>query len=324
MIDTTRGSFQSFATLRHAYLKAHDDRPLVGKYFREGGWVPTKLHISELGKCPRQQMLRIKGTKPKPRSQSKEANDALMFWQGNMIHALTVGACEWAEILSSYEEPLPDLPELWRGHYDLIWWSGEEKVLWDGKTVRPNAFDYWYEWPKPEVTAQIRGYLAHLPGVGHGEVEYIDRGGSNTPQVFPIARHNGSVFETMVQLEGWYHMLLESPDALPPILPRIYKATYRKVRNEPLHLVAGVWWQPSWQCEWCDFVYGIKDKRSGEWTVDPSSPCKPDLRPKLQVAKTIEKTMTLLEPKHEREVEACLASALPAWEDPEDEPSTEE
>lgn len=273
MITTPKGEFESFAHLRLAYLKVHDERPPVVQYFNTDEWDDETLHISELGKCMRQQMLRLAGAEKKWESPDKQANDALMFWQGNMIHALTVGAADWAGILIDFEQPLPGLPDGWSGHYDLAYRPHFEQDYiagWDGKTVRSNNFNYWYEWPKDKDVAQARGYLHfQLLGIVKWGIEYIDRGGANTPWLFEIDPDPDWVRWRMTDLEHWRAELPELP---PPLVPEL-KLTYRKDRNLPTYSISKLMLANSWQCEWCPYHWA-----SGpDWRANEDSPCKPQM-----------------------------------------------
>ena len=149
MILSEKGQpFESLAHLRYAYIEAMHGNPPIEKYFNKDEWSEDTLHISELGKCARQQMYRLSGALKQVKSVSTMANESLMFWTGNAIHALTVGALEWAGVLVDYEKSLPDLPEGWSGHYDAIYddWETDTIVGWDGKTVRPNAASTIVTW----------------------------------------------------------------------------------------------------------------------------------------------------------------------------------
>lgn len=318
-MDTNVGKFANYATLRLAYLDAHQGRPPVEKFLREEPWHEDRLHISKLGACPRQQMLMLLGTEKRKKNLLTRANEELMYWQGNMIHALTAGAMAWAGILVSFEEPLPNMPEGWTGHYDCVWFDMEngEHVCWDGKSVRPNAFDYAYTWPKDKDALQMGGYLHHLENVDRGEIEYIDRGGSNTPQVFLIAvggKYVEAVPERMALLDAYRAQLPE----LPPVLSPVYTPSYWKVRGEPVHRLTGVKYGVSWECEWCDYLYGKQDKKTKVWTVDSDSPCKPDMTQPDFVAKQKDGRWRV-EPEHEAGVESFLLGVEPEWWDSEDE-----
>ena len=305
MILTDKGEFSSFATLRLAYMEAWAGNPPITSYFNPEPWDPTTLHISELGKCPRQQMLRLSNVKPKPESDKARANKELMFWQGNLIHALTVGAMDWAGILVESEKSLPGLPTGWSGHFDAVYQDQVHGrlMVWDGKTVRPNAFNYAHEWPKVEETWQLRGYLRFLPDVTAGVVEHIDRGGANSPHTALITRNNGQVDARMSMLSAFRDSLDgDGPvTLLPGLLPPEFKLTYRKVANEPIWRASAVYHQPSWQCEWCDFMYGGKDKRTKQWHIAANSPCTPDLS-KSQIAKVKNGKLTMLDDEHEADL----------------------
>lgn len=319
MIVTDQGEFSNFAELRFAYLLAMNGNPSIQQYFRQDEWNKNTLHISELGKCPRKQMLRLMGAAERPRTIAALANDELMFWQGNIIHALTVGACDWAGIMLSYEESLPNLPDGWSGHYDLIWndRSCGAVTCWDGKTVRPNAFNWWYTWPKPEERAQMKGYLHFLTEAHYGEIEHIDRGGSNPPRISTIIRDDHWVEKQMHWLEN-LRAELSNYGTLPDPLDWDYDLSYRKVTNENLYLINKIWYKPNWQCEWCDYLHGYKDKKTGQWWISDESPCKPDLRPSEEVAKVSKGQLQWLLPNHQAQVEHWIKEQLQSFSKPED------
>ena len=315
MILTNKGEFSGFNTLRKAYLDAFDGNPPILKYFNPEGWSDKTLHISQLGKCPRMQMYRLLDAPKKKRGEDSLANDELMFFQGNIIHALSVGACDWAGILVSFEESLPNLPLGWSGHYDLVYDDRSEgcHVCRDFKTVRQNAFDWAYEWPKPEESAQMRGYLRFLETVAYGEIEHIDRGGANPPQVHPVFHHNAWVDDKMLELDAYASNMFE----LPPVLPWEFKLTYRKVNNELVHKWANVWYQNNWQCGWCDYLHGKENKKTGEWWIHPDSPCKPEMAPKLLIAKNLKNGLHWENRGYEDKVHSWLEGQVLEWTEEE-------
>lgn len=314
MIYTDKGTFETFAHLRHAYLTAHGGYPKeVVQYFREDEWDDNALHISELGKCARAQMYRLLGTEKKWETPEKQANDELMFWQGNMIHALTAAACDWAGILASYESNL-ELPDGWSGHYDIIWQGKDDvpEIGWDGKTVRSNNFNYWYEWPKDKDAAQAKGYLCFLPGVDHWQVEYIDRGGSNTPWLFDIERNDDWVELRMAHLDHLRGLLPELPD---PLRPQ-YKASYRKDSGLPTYSLNKVWLANSWECEWCPYHWASNSgtQANPSWTVNEDSPCKPEMK-KLEVGSKL-KGRLQIDDAHREQIVGWLQQQIQVHVDP--------
>lgn len=307
MIDTDQGTFANFATLRHAYLDAHNGHPDLAKYFRDHAWDPDNLHISQLGTCARKQMYDLIGGEKKYRSPDSLANRELMFWQGNIIHALTVGACDWSGILVDFEQALVGLPDGWSGTYDLVWEDriNRELVLWDGKTVRPNNFNYWYLWPKHKDRLQMQGYLRYVShDVDVGYIEYIDRGGSNKPFPCAILADNPAITGRMTVLDNYRYLLPNLPDPLEPT----YSLTYRKVTNDITHRWAAVYYGNSWECEWCDYMHGTQDKRTKEWTISESSPCKPKLC-KTLVAKNAAKGIRY----EDAQMQRLFAPSLNLW-----------
>ena len=314
MIITDKGDFPGFQHLRAAFIAAYRGNPPIAGYWNTDVWRDDTLHISELGRCPRMQMLRLQGAPKKVRSWDALSNEALMFWQGNMIHALTVGAMDWAGILKGYEQNLPDLPEGWTGHYDAIWEDRDTQIdiAWDGKTVRSNNFNYWYSWPKLKDRLQMQGYLRFLPTVHYGQVEYIDRGGSNPPQVKDIVSDRKTVDETMQRLNNWRSIM---DDELPPKLEPEFSLTYRKVTNEPLHLISGIYYGPQWECEWCDYLHGVQDKKTKHWTIFPETACNPEMPDKVQVAKVLKHGTEWLLPEHQEAALEWVKDQLQSYTD---------
>lgn len=318
MLLTDQGDFETLAHLRLAYLEAYHGNPPVEEYFNSDEWDDSTLHISELGKCPRQQMYRLLDEEKQPEGISARANKELMFWQGNMIHALTVGALEWGGILVAFEKQLPGLPAGWSGHYDAIFKDREDDQLvgWDGKTVRPNNFNYSYEWPKPEQVAQARGYLRFIPDVPYWLIEYIDRGGSKTPQTRVIERNDVWVDDSMITLALHRERLPE----LPPMLGPEFKISYRKVNNEPKRRGNTVSVGPSWQCEWCPYHHGLQDPKTKEWYTYPESPCKPAME-RLQVGSTSKGMFRCTAPQYDESLTLWLKDQV--WEYPIEEEDVE-
>lgn len=314
MIITAKGDYPSFSQLRHAYIRAYDEHPPVEKYLRVGAWRDDLLHVSDLGSCLRKQMLRLQGAPKKRRSAETVANEQLMFWQGNMIHALTAGALDWAGILVGYEEELPGLPPGWTGHYDCIYQrlEDDEYVCWDGKSVRQNAFDYAFDWPKTKDCMQMGGYLGHL-SVARGEIEYIDRGGSNRPVLcFVPWEFVERATKAMLITMGWVET-----GKLPEVLPKVYTASYYKVRGADVYRLTGVKYGTSWECGWCDYLHGFQDRKTKLWTIDPGSPCKPEMVAPDFVAKNKDGRWQI-DDGHQEGVEGFLAEQVAEWSPDED------
>jgi hypothetical protein len=288
MIHTPKqGEFTSFATLRAAYIESRRGKHLdMDRYSRDLPWAPEKLHLSDLGMCPRMQMLRILGTEKKYETPGKAANDALMFALGYFVHHLSYAAFDWAGMLIDFEGLVPELPEPWTGHYDALLTDEEAGIeyLWSGKTTRPNAFKsgYRYSFPKGNHRLQDGGYLAHLEGVRGAVIEYIDRGGTNTPLTYWVPRKpvTAEALAFMSRMEECYDLLPELPD----MLPRELVPHYRKRNNQDIYDLDWVGEEQSWQCGWCDYLYASQDRKTKEWQIAATSPCKPDMRPPEKVA----------------------------------------
>jgi len=284
MIETKQGEFESFATLRKAYVDTREGKTLgIEPYTRAHTFEPQKLHLSKLGACPRQQMYDILGTEKKRESASRQANDALMFTIGYFVHYLTYAALDWGGILESFEEPIEGLEEPWTGRYDAIINITGEQHLWSGKTTRPNAFkgNYRYSYPKLSHKLQEGGYLGYLDGVAGSVIEYIDRGGANSPLTYYVSsKHAVNPARLYMQrIEECYEALPELPD----MRPRELTPHYRKRTNLNAYDLDYINEEYCWECGWCPYLYGRQDKKTKVWQIAGASPCKPDMRPPEKV-----------------------------------------
>ena len=173
LLTTEQGEFDSFQRLRGAYVEAmHEDLSGVFAFSARGTtWEQTKLHFSEIGQCPRRQLMRLSehyagrsyATQPKTRSQLD--NDAMMFASSNFLHWLTYAAAEWAGILVSYERRLIE-SDLWTGvmgyepQGDLVQRSAEEDGI-----RRPPPGPGYREADRPVLLLDRRSHrLARLLG----------------------------------------------------------------------------------------------------------------------------------------------------------------
>jgi hypothetical protein len=250
-LSTDHGDFETLGQLRGAYLKAHDGNPPIWQYFNPEPWQEDLLHLSELGTCLRQQMLRLLAMPKRPDKQQNTPEEEVMYYQGNVLHALTCGALDWGGILLCHEHSLT-LPEGWTGHFDAEFHDreAEESVLWDGKSVRPRAFRFAYTFPKPELVAQLRGYLAFWDRPTYAMGEYIDRGGSNRPRLCRIERDDLWARQRMHQTEAARDALPELPEPL----TREYEPSYYKYPGNGFRSISSIKYKPSWQCEWCPYL----------------------------------------------------------------------
>jgi hypothetical protein len=307
---TKKGEFADIGRLRGAYLEAPDG----GAYNLDPGhhdgndWRPDKLHISELGGCPRATAYRLLGYEEKPRSASSRANRAVMFWAGYRAHFLTYSAMNWAGILVEHEKAL-DLPEPWTGRCDAIFTPNvEDEVPWlyDLKTVLPNALKYAHELPKPKDALQLGGYWAFGPQPGGAVVEMMDRAGSNSPILcevdmtvwMPRAVKRMALFEAM----------LDNMPELPPTLEPVYKGHYSKVRGVSRYELASISLDPDWRCSYCEWHLHSKEG------TDRDSLCRPYNEPPVTVAQWKHGALTSVKSGHERGCEEWCAANVTSYQ----------
>jgi hypothetical protein len=286
MYVTEHGEFPTLQQLRAAYLRSKDGEKywLDPTPFAQSVWEPRMLHASDVGGCARQAMYRMLGTPEKPRSKSSAANREIMFWAGYRFHYLTYSALEWAGLLISYERPLT-MPPGWTGQCDALFLEDhsmpvkDNLVLYDCKTVLPNALKYSWDMPKKDNVLQVTCYAHHfkadLERLGHikiGLIEYTDRAGSNTPKECPI--DTLMMVPDVLRRMQYLELCAERLPALPPTLPPVLVPSYWKKRNEPFKYLKTVTLKTPWNCGYCD--YHLTEKVSKDWSRTCSdSTCKP-------------------------------------------------
>lgn len=161
--------------LRADFIESGEDIPL-SPHESSGS---DNIYLSDLGRCPRQVMLRVTRAKQRPLTPS----EVRMFWVGNQLHELTQKALLWAGLMMEYERPC-DCPEGLSGRFDSLWLDDGVLTLTDHKTVRSNQFKYGeflYDppQPKPYHLPQIGGYILWGPEAESYDFDYMDRDGSH-------------------------------------------------------------------------------------------------------------------------------------------------
>ncbi len=177
----------------------------------------TRIWPSDLGGCPRKVVLRLLD-KPK---RDLYPSEAIMFWQGNMLHDLTYRALIYAERMISYEERL-SAPEGVSGRYDCLWMDEidgkDTPTLTDIKSVRPNAFQ-WGELSEdpPRVREynipQMGSYMLYGPEAEAHDFDYIDRGGAHGALRLPVTRKDEA---KRLAMQGFAD-IMQVRDAMPEV-----------------------------------------------------------------------------------------------------------
>lgn len=265
---THKGEFATLQEMRYAYLTSGLDMCIDPGHSEANEWDRSLLHASEVGYCPRMQMLRISGAPEKPQANLTRANEAVMFWTANRLHYLAFEAMEWAGVLDECEVSLMSPP--WAGRADAILRPDvgeEETILYDMKTVRGNAMKYSESFPKEAHCLQLGAYATKAkPKMGI--IEYVDRSGSMPPIecVIDLEPWREKAAVRMAQMED---ALAAMPD-LPPTLPESFVAHFTKRRGQPYKDLTSVTYDCSWECGYCSFHHtDVTGKTSSD------SPCKP-------------------------------------------------
>jgi hypothetical protein len=70
--------------------------------------------------------------------------------------------------------------------------------------------------------------------------------------------------------------------------------------------------------EWCPYLYGQQNKKTKEWTIFETSPCKPDMT-KTQVGRTEKNIFKCVSPAHEESLTLWLKEQVLEYaiEDPD-------
>jgi hypothetical protein len=285
---TDKGTFETFAELRYGYLTSGEHVHIDPGHAGMDEWESGKLHASEVGACPRKQLLRILGAPPKVQNNLTRANEALMFWIAYRVHYLTYEAMSWAGILYDCEVSL--MSGVWAGRADAIFYPDvndkEGMRIYDLKTVRPNAFRYAESYPKEQHCLQLGAYATRARVSPYGVIEYVDRGGSNIPIECPVdvAEWAGKATHNMQELESLLAGVEGQPwdkAELPPVLPEHYVSHYRKARNQPYKDLTSVTLEPSWECSYCLMHHTMPDDSTRH-----DSPCTPPNHMPILIAKT--------------------------------------
>jgi hypothetical protein len=316
IFHSDKGEWDSLQELRAWYLtnpgcggEAHNLDPGP---FGQDDWQPDLLHASEIGGCPRASMYRLSHEDEKPRSESSKANRAIMFWSGYRLHYLTYSALNAAGLLVSHEQAVP-LPDGWTGRLDALIQTASDSlpILYDCKTVLPNALKYSYDMPKDKDCLQLGVYAYALnhtsDGVKEGIIEYVDRAGSNSPlECYPIDLTNwrGEAQVAMAALEKARDEL----PYLPEILPPVYVGSYWKRRGENYRDLKTISYQPDWRCSYCDYHLHLKDTGTHS-----ESSCKPFFEKPEEVASFKRGSLVSVKHGHEDAVAAWLQSHVTSY-----------
>ena len=230
-----------FADFNNFLTKRYDGKE-NSEYFQ------NHIHVSSLSACKRQVVMDYYNFDKK----QKTTAEMLMFEIANFVHRLMA---DWAresdqwEVIGEEMEVGDGLPELVTGRLDLFIRHKEtgNTVLFDVKTVNPNAFQPWAA-PivKPEHELQVSTYKAALQKLQHQVdmimLTYFDRGGTNSPVFATIEEVSPATVERIMAEYIKVVELYETTKTLPSLMPLTFKMKDGKVTAKK-----------NWQCDYCDF-----------------------------------------------------------------------
>lgn len=251
------------AYLRH--LKAGGEPVILPPADQSTG--KSKLYASDLGGCARKTILRVTEAKKRPTLPETDDNLQMKFAVGDYVHDLTYYALEWAGLLISHETRVV-FPPPFGGRQDCVYLDpiSEQRVKWDGKTVRSNQLsDYRDELPKAKDVAQLSSY-AHYKTDDWDILclEYIDQAGTNSPEpCFFMPPEKERTDNEIAALIAAYEAIPELPERLKPEVyitrkqPRKSKKEtdeeFQARREMERRLPSAIWLRRQWQCGWCDY-----------------------------------------------------------------------
>jgi len=216
-------------------------------------WDNSKVHASDLGKCPRKMSHRLHKSPAVERSMAEQDGSLRQFYVANIIHNLCYNAFAWDDRLVEMEVDLtPWMPDGITGTADGIWINFDEEMEpFDAKSLHPNWRTYLKSYPKLENVAQLSIYWFAFKkrstvvdkALKRCRMYYVGRGDKTRGLECPFDPDPDL-------LRNQIDELLVARDTDPselPTMPKVIKKTGGDKRLSKIELV------PDWNCEWCDY-----------------------------------------------------------------------
>ena len=213
----------------------------------------SRLYVTDLGGCLRQTVYRaVIHAEMVPFPDTKIA----MFSLGTFIHDRANAALKHAGELAYEEFSLSEyLPGDWGGRADYGRRLDNGAIrLGDWKSLNPAGMRRIGDSPKPENVMQVSTYWHFWPKPdeldGMVEVGYLDRGGSNSSQVFAVEpTPKQTILGAMHAVEEAVAAADADHELLPECLPIGIK--WAAPRQTQKGTTGDLMYGPPWNCEYC-------------------------------------------------------------------------
>ena len=232
-------------------------------YEHGDNWPQDKLHVTDVGRCQRQVVLRV--VRKAPMRPNTAVEDS-MFDLANYMHWRANRALDHAGLLAYEEEPINIGEITGRSDAGRILENGKVRCI-DWKTVHPNwvkktdrgADNRVGDYPKEKDVQQVSIYrMAGVTGNADGWVDigYLDRGGSNPSKYCAgINPTLGMTLMAMIHdLEETVAHARDDPDWLPDILQPYIKWGQRYFDRQGNYTGGEILYGPDWQCRYCRVI----------------------------------------------------------------------
>ena len=223
-------------------------------------WPQDKLHVTDVGRCQRQVVLRVVRKAP---MRPNTAVENSMFDLANYMHWRANRALDHAGLLAYEEEPIKIGEITGRSDAGRILPNGKVRCI-DWKTVHPN----WVkktdlgtdnrvgDYPKEKDVLQVSIY--RFAGVTDNaddfvDIGYLDRGGSNQSKYCDLIRPmpDDLIQQQLESLEYIVNYAREHREWLPSILQPYIKWGKRYFDRRGNYTGGELLYGPDWQCRYC-------------------------------------------------------------------------
>ena len=229
-------------------------------YGQRNDWPQNNLHVTDIGNCLRQVVLRVVHQAP---MRANTPVEEAMFDLANYMHWRANRALDHADLLAYEEKPVKIGSVSGRSDAGRILPNGKVRCI-DWKTVHPNwvkksdvGSDHRVgDYPETKDVRQVSVY--RMAGVCDEvddlvDVGYLDRGGSNPSKYCAdIPSAPDLTLQGMLEvLENAVAYARENSGWLPPILQPFVKWGRRNYDKAGNYTGGEILYGPDWQCRYC-------------------------------------------------------------------------